>query len=1214
MRRREVHLSSWSVDPDRGPVRNPPRPLSLRHENYEDEFDFTTVFYDIFWNSALDTVILLGPPLLNLETDLDLAVIAWPSMIRCELSLRHVFLGCQVIAKPPVGTTGLILRTRGSESFIAPQPNLSELFLDRRTAVTLSRNNDLAWIRDWALFNKNYHKCDALLLYDNGSDDYCFNQIYDSLEPVADGMRVVVLSWPFKYGVPDWRLPISYGLVDSLYCQTGMLEHARHRFLSHSRSVLNTDIDELVLSEGGAGIFELVEGSTTGLLVFGGVWVENHPVPRQGSARQPPRHRDFAWVRTGDRVGCETKWAVVPSRVPQAAQWHVHRILGMPASDCSQVVEMRHFRAINTDWTVDRNRSQERRTASGATDPQSLRLDLALQEALARIFPECSSGAPMGKGSRPARSAYAWRAPGGRLAAEARWREAVEAVERASSLMPEHPGFRLFLAGLQARDKNDGAARALRAEAEALRLRDPWYHLQCGRWLHDEGNPAAARRCFARAIELDPKFTFAYHEMARNQLHCDWGRPAKADEILRMCARRVPDDALTRALLAKELERKGRLYDACAHVEVAIALEPDNPHYHCLHARILRRIGRLDAAERAARRGIASDDLSARMQAFGQQSVVEAWREYRWRAPDAPELHAELAEILVSKGDLAEAEAAARRALACARIEPERHHRLSEILALRGRHDEAAAALEAAIALARQDMRRPTLRDWPLTQRNRSLEARALRLSRILSAAGRKDEAMRVLREALISVPDSSSLENNLAALLADSGASEAAATLLRLAIRDRPRDGRLRHGLSKVLEASDPPKAIASAKAAAELEPDNLSFQDHLVGLLLAAERTDEAALALAQALSLNPRHAGLYFELSRLLHRRERPKDALATARRAVELDPRRARWHDHLAELLVAAGRLDEAESVLRRALARKIEGAGLHFRLSRLLQGAQRLEEALLAARRAVALEPRKLHLREHLVALLIEAEEDAEADAALRHALELHPGDAALHFHHSRLLQRRRCPGDVAAARRAVELDPHRARWRDHLAALLMAAGRLDEAEVELRQALGRNVLSGGLCLRLSRLLQGAQRLGEALAIARRAIVLEPQKPYLREHLVALLLEAGKDAEAERALRQALELHPGNATLWFHQSRLLQRRRRAEEALAATRRAVELEPHRARWRNHLAVLLAEAGRVEEADTAGGRSAATSRLPDSSHSTRLRPERRSEMRTA
>jgi tetratricopeptide (TPR) repeat protein len=439
---------------------------------------------------------------LNLETELDLAIIAYPSMAPCNLVLRHVFLGCQIIAKPPAGTTGLLMRTGTSESFIAPQPNLCALFREHRTAVTLSRNNELTWIRDWVIFNQKYHGCDGILIYDNNSDAYGINDIYEYLEPIAEDMQIIILSWPFKYGVADWRLPLSCGIADSLYCQTGMLEHARRRFLAHSSSVLNTDIDELVITEGGSSIFELVENSTTGLLVLSGVWVENHPIRRRRASSRP-RHRDFTCVSTGDQVGCETKWAVVPARVPNAAQWHVHRILGMSPSESRQLAELRHFKAINTDWTVDRSRSRDRRTSTEAIDPRCLRLDVDLQEALAKVFPEESRGDPASEAPQPARSAYGWRLRGGRLASERRWPAAIEALQAASFLMPEHPGFHLFLAGLQERQKNDRAARALRAKAEALRLRDPRYHVQCGRWLQDGGDLAAARRCFAKAIAID---------------------------------------------------------------------------------------------------------------------------------------------------------------------------------------------------------------------------------------------------------------------------------------------------------------------------------------------------------------------------------------------------------------------------------------------------------------------------------------------------------------------------------------------------------------------------------------------------------------------------------------------------------------------------------------------------------------------------------------
>jgi hypothetical protein len=239
MRHRHVYLSSWSADLDRGPIRNPPRPLSLRYEDYEDNFDFTTIFYDCFWDYTGEAIILIGPPLANLERELDFTVIAYPSVVECKVIIRHVLLGCKVIAKAPAGTTGLIIRTASSEAFIAPQPNLCDLYRKRRTIMTLNKNNELIWMRDWIRFNRDYHGCNGVLIYDNDSDAYGIDEIYEYLQPLGETIQILVLAWPFKYGVADWRLPVSYGFGDSLYCQTGMLEHARHRFLMQARISLS---------------------------------------------------------------------------------------------------------------------------------------------------------------------------------------------------------------------------------------------------------------------------------------------------------------------------------------------------------------------------------------------------------------------------------------------------------------------------------------------------------------------------------------------------------------------------------------------------------------------------------------------------------------------------------------------------------------------------------------------------------------------------------------------------------------------------------------------------------------------------------------------------------------------------------------------------------------------------------------------------------------
>src|SRR5712691_394750 len=105
MHRRDVRLSPWSVDIDRDPIRIPLRPLTLRHDDFEDRYDFTTVFFDCFWDATGEAIILVGPPLLNLESDLDFSFVASPSMARCGHATRHTYLGCQIKLVPPPGTT-----------------------------------------------------------------------------------------------------------------------------------------------------------------------------------------------------------------------------------------------------------------------------------------------------------------------------------------------------------------------------------------------------------------------------------------------------------------------------------------------------------------------------------------------------------------------------------------------------------------------------------------------------------------------------------------------------------------------------------------------------------------------------------------------------------------------------------------------------------------------------------------------------------------------------------------------------------------------------------------------------------------------------------------------------------------------------------------------------------------------------------------------------
>ena len=104
----------------------------------------------------------------------------------------------------------------------------------------------------------------------------------------------------------------------------------------------------------------------------------------------------------------------------------------------------------------------------------------------------------------------------------------------------------------------------------------------------------------------------------------------------------------------------------------------------------------------------------------------------------------------------------------------------------------------------------------------------------------------------------------------------------------------------------------------------------------------------------------------------------------------------------------------------------------------------------------------------------------------------------------------RCPQEaIAAARRAVELEPQQPYLREHLVALLMEAGIEADAEAALRDALERHPDRAALHFHHSRLWRRRGHPAAALGAARRAVELEPERGRWRDHLAALLSEAGR---------------------------------------------------------------------------------------------------------
>lgn len=348
-------LSTCRIAADSPVRRVPPRPPELRNSAYAGQFDWDTLFYDVYRVGR--RVVFQGPPLLNLREPAEQSGYF-------AKRLHGLF--------PPAR---LIERNRSSEYWvredadriildgplghyeIAVQPNLSARFAGRRVLHTLSRNNDIAWILDWVRFYVAVHGADAVLLYDNGSTDYASDDLRASLREAFPALVAEVVDWPFAYGPQGGMAGAVDGAEtpwDSDYCQTGSLQHARFRFLGEARSVLNVDIDELVLSPRGTSIFAATEQSRRGFIKFEGRWVSAttpHAVPRgQG------RHGDF-WLRDAAETDeCPPKWCAVPSKASRVKHcWSVHNLFGARANRrISSEFAYAHMRGISQGWKENR--------------------------------------------------------------------------------------------------------------------------------------------------------------------------------------------------------------------------------------------------------------------------------------------------------------------------------------------------------------------------------------------------------------------------------------------------------------------------------------------------------------------------------------------------------------------------------------------------------------------------------------------------------------------------------------------------------------------------------------------------------------------------------------------------------------------------------------------------------------------------------------------
>ena len=289
--------------------RRPRRGWLKRDANFLQAFEDRILLYDVFRDVDGKRILLIGPPPMNLMPEFNRATFTALPSGKTIATKFHVSRSTIIIeaCEAPLDTDSIKINICNEEFILPVQPNHSQTFAAKNVLFSMNRNNNLAWIEEWARFHVETQKVQSIILFDNESDAYGVADIENILTGISHLDQFLVMPAPFKFG------PVDRGVMLHPYyprfLQISHMSIALHRFAAHANGLLNMDIDELAYTPGKESVFDLAKERNSGLLMMKGEWVES---VANGEIYD---HRDYHYVlRDFRRLLCANKWAVDPTR------------------------------------------------------------------------------------------------------------------------------------------------------------------------------------------------------------------------------------------------------------------------------------------------------------------------------------------------------------------------------------------------------------------------------------------------------------------------------------------------------------------------------------------------------------------------------------------------------------------------------------------------------------------------------------------------------------------------------------------------------------------------------------------------------------------------------------------------------------------------------------------------------------------------------------
>ncbi|MEW5740904.1 MAG: tetratricopeptide repeat protein [Myxococcota bacterium] len=460
-----------------------------------------------------------------------------------------------------------------------------------------------------------------------------------------------------------------------------------------------------------------------------------------------------------------------------------------------------------------------------------------------------------------------------------------------------------------------------------------------------------------------------------------------------------------------------------------------------------------------------------------------------------------------------------------------------------------------------------------------SLDGKLL-LARAYKQSGEVDKAKQLLDQALLSMPDESSLHAARAQLARSLDDTETAVTHYRKAVELSPNDAQLVFNLAEALHKSRKSldEAIATYKKALTMDPDLTDAKVNLgkalaekglfgeakeilssvskstladaeahynLGVILMREgAVGQAITEFERTLAINPKHAQAVNNLGVAYDAVSNSKKALENFKKATTLDPTYAEAWFNMGMSHMKLDQVPAATKAFEQALKLEPDSSGPYVQLGTLYLKQGKRDRAVEAFKKAISAGEAEDKKNAGFLQLVKLSDRKRSTDAYRGLALAY--------------LGQGKVDDAVATLKQAVEKMPKDASAREALGDAYLAQGNYDGAIEQLTERLALEPTTDAR-LDLARAWAKKRVAKQAEPLYKDVLKAEPDNRDAKMGLVDLYLSMGRYADAELELKKAIEKDPNDLQALARFGILKSRMGRPNEALEPLEKVAQQNP-------------------------------------------------------